>query len=134
MTNIHHHTSFRFGECPACQIIPSLHFPDKWLSDEHSDAQGEFESWPPLAPALAAGNMRFRCPYDCESPSSEAFPDTPSLNSFSDIPDTLVFDDRESEKSLDRLQPSQLDEIYSVSSDPCGATVDCPLVRGVEPR
>ena len=69
----------------------------------------ELESGSLLAPALAAGNRRIRCPSEHESP--EALPDTFSLDSIPDIPDTpffFFFDDLESDQSLDRQQPGRL--------------------------
>ena len=97
----------------------SPQFLEEWLSEEHLDAREEPEPGSPLEMAVAAGNRRIRRPHEYESPSSEAFLDTPSFDSISDIPDTLVVDDLESEQSLDQQQPGPIDEICSVSSDAC---------------
>ena len=98
------------------------------------DARAEPESAAPLALALAAGNRRIRCSYEYESPSSRAFPDTPSFDSISDTLVTPVFDNLESDQSLGRQQPGSIDIICSVSSAECGAPTGYPSGSVVRPR
>ena len=75
-------------ECPQ--------FQKEWVSDDHLDARAELEWRSPPSPAMAAGN---------EPSSSEAFP---AFGSISDSPTTPVFDELESDHSLDRQQPGRL--------------------------
>ena len=98
-------------------------------------ARAEPESGSPSAPALASGNRRMRCPSEWESLSSEAFPDTPSFDGISDIPDTPVFDDLDlDQSSLDRQQRGPICEIGSFSSDACSAPSVYSSGRVLRPR
>ena len=112
----------------------SPQFPEEWLSEEHLDARTELESEPPLAPAVGGWKQEDQVPCGYESPRSGAFLDTPSFDSISDIPDTLVFDDLESDQSLDRQQPGPIDEICSGISDACSAPSVYSFGRVVWPR
>ena len=107
----------------------SPQFPEDWVSDDHLEARAELE-W--RSPPSLAGRVRY--PSKCESSSSEAFPDTPSFASISDSPNTPVFDELESDHSLDRQQPRLIDEICSVSSDACSAPSVFSPGRVVRPR
>ena len=96
----------------------SPHFPEEWGSDEHVDAGAVLESVPPPALGLVCGYKRTRCP--CRKRVAEQqSPDTPSFDSISDIPDKTVFDNLESDQSLDRRQPGPIDDVCTVGSDAC---------------
>ena len=86
----------------------SPQFPEDCVPDDHLEARAELEWRSPPSLAMAAGNGRVRYISKYESSSSEAFPDTPSFASISDSPNTPVFDELESDHSLDRQQPGRL--------------------------
>ena len=81
-----------------------------------SRTRGRLGRWPWR---LETGGIS--CPHDFESPSSEAFPGTPSLDSLSDTPATPVFDDLSRTRALTGSNQARLTK--SVLSAPTRAVL-----------